>query len=91
MKMDEQEKLARARQQVAALKGFYIHLAVFVLVMAVLFIINLATASSWWVQWPLLGWGIGVLAHGVAVSGRVSQAVTDWEARKTKQLIDRMG
>jgi hypothetical protein len=31
--LDEQEKLARAKRQVAATKGFYIHLFVFVVVM----------------------------------------------------------
>jgi len=40
--MDE-ARLARARRRVAALKGFYIHLSVFVLVMAGLAVINLLT------------------------------------------------
>jgi hypothetical protein len=88
--MDEEAKLARAREDVAAIKGFYIHLLVFVLVIALLFVINVLTNSPWWVQWPLLGWGIGVLAHGLAVFGRVPPRwVINWEARKIQELKDK--
>ena len=86
---NEQLKFARAKRDVAAIKGFYIHLAVFALVMALLFVINLATGSVWWVQWPLIGWGAGVAAHGVAVFGRVQRWVSRWEARKLQELKDR--
>ena len=47
--LKEQEKLARAKRQVAAIKGFYIHLFVFGVVMATLFAINLAMTDIWWV------------------------------------------
>ena len=88
--MDESEKLARAKRQVAAIKGFYIHLFVFVLVISTLLAVNLATTSRWWVQWPFLGWGIGVLGHAVAVFGRVPRLVAKWEVRKIKELRDEM-
>ena len=84
--MDE-ARLARARRRVAALKGFYIHLSVFVLVMAGLAVINLLTGPPWWMLWALFGWGIGVLAHGLAVSARTSRAIADWEERKTQQFM----
>jgi hypothetical protein len=87
---NEQLKLARAKRDVAAIKGFYIHLFVFALVMALLFFINMATGSVWWVQWPFLGWGIGVAAHGLAALGRVQRWVANWEARKLQELKDRM-
>ena len=88
--MDEQEKLARARRQVAAIKGFYIHLLVFVLVNAFLVAINLTTGSEWWAQWPLLFWGVGLLIHGLAVWGGLSRAVARWEARKVEELKSSM-
>jgi hypothetical protein len=48
--------------------GFSIHLAVFILVNALLIFINLAySPGRLWVKWPLLGWGIGILFHGLAV------------------------
>ena len=49
--------------------GFYIHLTVFIVVNAVLFIIDAMSGTGWWVPWPILGWGIGVIAHGLAVFG----------------------
>jgi 2TM domain len=89
--MNDHEKAARAAKQVEALTGFYIHLVVFVLVMVVLLAVNwLATPSVWWVQWPFLGWGIGIAAHGLAVFGNMPNFITNWQLRKIKELKDRM-
>ena len=44
--------------------GFYIHLTVFVLVNALLVGVNLLTSPEHlWFQWPLIGWGLGILLH----------------------------
>ena len=85
---DQNARLERAKKQVAAIKGFYIHLAVFALVLAGLLAINAAGGGSWWVQWVFLGWGIGVVAHALAVFGRAPRAVADWEEKKVKQLAN---
>jgi 2TM domain len=82
------EKLERAKRRVAAIKGFYIHLAVFVLVIAGLAVVNLVTGKPWWVLWVVLGWGIGVLGHAVGVYGRTPKVVENWERRKLEQLMD---
>ena len=51
-----------------AWRGLYIHLTAYVVVNALLVGINLATTPDrLWIQWPLLGWGIGVVAHAAAV------------------------
>jgi hypothetical protein len=84
----DEERLARARRRLAALKGFYIHLLTFAAVLTGLTLINLATGGSWWVQWVLLGWGIGILAHAITVFGRSPQAIADWEERKLRQFLD---
>jgi hypothetical protein len=90
--MDEHEKLVRARQQVEALTGFYIHLVVFVLVMLVLLAVNwLATPDVWWVQWPFLGWGIGVAGHALLVFDSGAPGfITTWQLRKIRELKDKM-
>ena len=88
--MIQEERLARARRQVSAIKGFYIHLFVFVAVTLGLAIINAATPGPWWVQWVFLGWGIGVLAHALFVFIGGSRLVADWEQRKTRELVDKM-
>ena len=47
--------------------GLYIHAAVYAGVNALLITINLSTAAGpLWFKWPLLGWGIGLLAHAAA-------------------------
>ena len=88
--MDEGGKLGRATQQVAVITGFYIHLVVFVLVIALLVVINLTASPIWWVQWPLLGWGIGVLAHAWAAFGQAPRFIEKWQLRKIKELKDKM-
>jgi 2TM domain len=66
--MNPRNHLTKARNWSDAKLGFYIHLGVYLLVNAGLIAINLnRTPDHWWFQWPLLGWGIGVLAHGLAV------------------------
>ena len=81
-------KLARAKRRVSAIKGFYVHLFVFALVLAGLFAINAASGGSWWALWVLFGWGIGVVAHAWAVFGRTPQAIANWEERKVRQLAN---
>jgi hypothetical protein len=80
-------RLAQARRRVAALKGFYIHLIVFALVLLGLFIVNSASGGPWWVVWVFIGWGLGVLAHGLAVSGRGARTIAAWEQRKLQDYL----
>ncbi len=55
--------------------GFFFHLSAYVLVNAILIAVNLLfTPQRLWFIWPLLGWGIGILANGLAV--RFSQGET---------------
>ena len=88
--MDDREKLALARAQVQAMTGFYIHLAVFALAIAGLFVINAAGSRGWWVQWVFGGWGVFVVAHGVAVFADLSGRLRDWQTRKARELPDKM-
>jgi hypothetical protein len=85
----DQERLARARRRVAALKGFYIHLFAFAVVLTGLAVINAMLGRPWWVLWVLLGWGLGVLAHGLVVLASTSQAIAAWERRKLQQFMSR--
>ena len=57
-----------ARKRAGAKLGFYIHASVFTVVNIALYLINteLAPARLWHV-WPLMGWGIGLAFHGLAV------------------------
>ncbi len=88
--MSEHEKTVRAKQQVEAETGFYVHSAIFVVVMTSLVLLNASSGSNWWVQWPLIGWGLGVGLHASLVFGRTPQFITDWQLRKIKKLRDSM-
>lgn len=65
--MDQEQLYKRAHERVEALKGFYIHAAVFVMVNLGLFTINALTAGTWWFYWPLIGWSIALGINGLVV------------------------
>ncbi len=66
--MEDDKKYEQAKKRVEAKIGFYIHLAVYVLVNGLLVAINLMRSSEvMWFIWPLSGWGIGLLFHGLSV------------------------
>src|SRR4051812_36164828 len=57
---------ARAEIRAGRRRGLGIHALVFLLVNAFLFLINfLSTPGEWWVLFPVLGWGLGLLFHAV--------------------------
>lgn len=80
-------RLASARRKVAALKGLYIHAAVFAVVIVGLVVVDLVAGPPAFAHWVALGWGIGVAAHAVAVYVGVSEAVHRWERRKIDQFM----
>ena len=49
--------------------GFRIHAITFVPTIALLLVINLLIGSPYWVQWVVLGWGIGLFCHWFFVLG----------------------
>ena len=66
--MEDQEAYQKAKKRVEAKFGFYIHLSVYIAVSVLLVIINLSSsAEKLWFIWPLMGWGIGILFHGLGV------------------------
>lgn len=57
-----------AKRHVERKLGFYIHMSVYVMVNTGLITINLLGSSAKpWALFPLFGWGIGLLFHGLAV------------------------
>ncbi|WP_442598694.1 2TM domain-containing protein [Neobacillus sp. D3-1R] len=87
--MEKNEKYLRAKKKVQMLKAFYLHLTLYILVNILLFVINLSSdAGNWWFLYPLGGWGIGILAHGISTFayGNFGSA---WEERKIKEYMDK--
>ncbi len=66
--MENQDAYNRAKERVEAKLGFYTHLAVYIIVGGLLVAIDIRTSPGYtWAQWPLMGWGIGVLFHALYV------------------------
>ena len=56
----------RAQRRAALKIAFYAHLSAFVVVNLLMVIVNLMlTPGFLWFYWPLIGWGTGVVVHGV--------------------------
>ncbi len=88
-KNNDFERYQKAKKQVQEIKGFYSHLLSFVVVMIIIIYINLKyTPEVLWFIWTLLGWGIGVLLHGMRVFNFFPFFNKDWEEKKIKQFME---
>lgn len=77
-----------ALNYVREVKGFYNHLISFVAVMLMLLVINLLTNPEYlWVIWPALGWGIGLVMHGLGVFEVFSLFGPEWEKKQMKKRL----
>jgi two-component system, LytTR family, sensor kinase len=78
----------RARRHVRRLRDFYIHLAMYVIVMGGIVLLNwVVSPTFWWAVFPAIGWGIGLAAHGISVLFEDSVFGASWEERKTRELL----
>ncbi len=78
----------KARKRVHAIKGFYGNLSSYVLVNLFLLILNLVTSPEHlWFYWPMLGWGLGVVFHGLKVFN-FQLLGKDWEQRKMREFME---
>jgi transcriptional regulator with XRE-family HTH domain len=79
-----------AYRQVRKLKGFYIHLTQYCIVIPFLFLINYLTKpDKWWAIWPALGWGLGLALHGSLISPWLAKTSVEWEARQVQKYLKR--
>jgi transcriptional regulator with XRE-family HTH domain len=86
IRADEALALAHVRK----LKGFYIHLVVYVIVISALAVVNLMTYHHYlWFIWAASGWGIGILAHGMRVFDKVPFLNGDWERQQVEKYLGR--
>ena len=84
-----------AKKAVAAKKGFYVHLGVYVVVILFLALINFLTLEGdreWWFFYPLLGWGVGISIHYLAVFGIPGTNILtkEWETDEMEKEIERI-
>ena len=82
------KRYEKARERVEAIKGFYGNLTAYCIVIPILAFINYRTTSFTWVIFPALGWGFGVLGHGLKAYGYNPLFGKNWEERKIKQYME---
>jgi 2TM domain-containing protein len=74
----------RAAWRVEARLAFYRHVMIYVVVNLLLTALNLIrNPNQLWFQWVILGWGIGLLAHGLNVYSY------RWFGSRREQMIQR--
>lgn len=87
---EDQQKYQRAKKRVEEMRGFYGNLSAY-LVMSVFFVIlNVLTSPGhYWFYWPMLGWGLGVVFHGLKVFNYSPLLSKDWEERKMREFMEK--
>jgi hypothetical protein len=85
----EEERYNLAKKRVQEVKGFYGNLTAYIVINAFFVVINLLTSPEHlWFYWPMLGWGIGVIFHGLRVFNYMPFLSKDWEERKMKEFME---
>ena len=76
----------RARKRVREIKSFYSNLISYCIIIPFLTILNLITSpKNLWFFFPMLGWGIGLAAHGMSVFA----IGKNWEDRKIREILEK--
>ena len=66
--MSDERRYELARKRIKARFDLYNHAAVYVVIMALLVVLNyLVTPGRYWVIWPLVFWGVALALHGTYV------------------------
>ncbi|MDT0647324.1 2TM domain-containing protein [Zunongwangia sp. F260] len=98
-KMEEHTKedfnYKSAKKKVKDIKGFYIHLLLYILVNIVLFVLGNREEGVWESHRRYLElhhfflWGIGLFIHWASVFGPNKLLGKNWEERKVKELMEK--
>ncbi|KQC28726.1 2TM domain-containing protein [Flagellimonas eckloniae] len=85
------EKLKRAKKKVDELKGFYVHLTVYIIVNVFILVNIYLNTDDFW-KWPhfvtLFGWGIGLAFHATKTFGFNPFFGKDWEKKQIQKYIE---
>ncbi|RIV68335.1 2TM domain-containing protein [Flagellimonas aequoris] len=85
----EEKRYAKAKERVKAIRDFYGNLISYCIVIPFLWWINLRTTDFLWAFFPTIGWGFGVLAHGMEAFGYNPLWGKRWQERKIRELMEK--
>ena len=66
-KLTDEELYKLAKKRVYAKKSFNMHFFMYLIISFILISISIYNKSNWFI-FPVLGWGIGVLAHKISLN-----------------------
>ena len=78
----EMEKTLRAIRRAAGMRGFLAHLLLFIGLLCLMLPYSLERQLFW----PLVGWTIGLIFHGLAAIGPGQIIGSAWEEERLEQL-----
>ncbi len=82
------KRYQKAKERVEEIKGFYGNLTAYCVVIPFLAWLNFRSTGFPWVIFPALGWGFGLLMHGMEAFGYNPLWGKNWEEKKIKELMD---
>jgi len=91
--LQENERYFLAQRRVKSIRGFYIHLFVYVIINTFIIVqIYMHNDGDFW-RWENFStaffWGIGMLAHGTSVFGSNLFFGKEWEERKIQEFMNK--
>jgi len=84
----EDKRYKKAKERVEAVKGFYGNLISYCIVVPFLAYLNHRTTDFPWVVFPLVFWGLGVVAHGMEAFGYNPIWGKRWEEKKMREFME---
>ena len=85
----EDKRYQKAKERVEAIKSFYGNLIAYCFVIPGLAYLNYKTTNWPWVVFPAVGWGFGIIVHGMEAYGYNPLWGKRWEEKKLRELMDR--
>ncbi len=82
------KRYQKAKEKVEAIKSFYGNLISYCIVIPFLAYLNYHTTSFPWIIFPVLGWGYGVISHGMEAYGYHPLWGKRWEERKMRKYME---
>ncbi|WP_298506982.1 2TM domain-containing protein [uncultured Maribacter sp.] len=89
--LSKETRYLRAKEKVQAEKGFYSNLTAYCIIIPMLAIFNYTTTGFVWVIFPAMGWGLGVVLHGMQVFGYNPFLGKNWEEKRLKEYMSKEG
>lgn len=85
----EELKYEKAKKKANNIRAFYYQLTAYCVIIPVLIFINLTFVPEFhWFWFSMIGWGTGVIMHGMEAFDLNPFLGKNWEERKLKQFVE---